>query len=211
MGNFASGYYGLAGGAVQATYDDQPGVGVPGELAYASDINLCDALYVGDANGIAAGMGVKRVAITDAVSLQTPLDAIYLPGNTWSAFGVNGSAGGETIANFAGIVVFDETMQSDSSGRPGWDTGRMAMVARPQRGGARPYVYCREAMTKGNNLWWVTIGGTAASGAVYNAGEFADHAPAGGVTSVEITTAFLVTSGIAGGVAMVEFPLSNAG
>ena len=214
MSDFNRGYYGIAGGAVQAAYDDQPGIAVPGELAYASDLNMCDALVVGDANGVPAGYGVKRVSITadDAVSMQTPLDALFLPGNTvGTAWGVNGAAGGETIASFAGIVVFDETMQSNSSGQPGWDTGRMAMVVRPHRSGGRVWIYCLEAMTKGNNIWWVTAGGTAASGAVYTAGMFADHNPAGGVTAVQITTAFLITSGIAGGVALVEFPLSNAG
>jgi len=213
MGNF-TGFYGIAGGAVQSTYDDQPGVGVPGELAYASDINFCDALCVGDANGIAAGLGVKRVSISsdDAVSLQTPLDAVFLPGNTAGAsWGVNGSAGGETIASFAAVMIFDETMQSDSSGQPGWDTGRMAMVARPERGGARPYVKCVEACTKGNNVYWITVGGAAASGAVYAAGQFASYSPGGGVTAVELTNAFFITSGVAGGVAMIEYPLSYAG
>ncbi len=194
-----TGYYGAANGAAQTVYTDQPGVGVPGMLAFSSDDNLVDSLYVGETEGVGAGMGVRRAAVTDTESLQAPKDAVYLPAG----------AGAETLASFAGIVVFDETMQSDENGNPGWARGRMASVVRPKRGGGRVYIKCKEAFTAGSStLNWVIVGGTT-NGVAYVPGDFAPAALAGGAagTSVAITTASIVTSGAAGGVCIVEFPV----
>jgi hypothetical protein len=197
--SFRNGYYGAAGGAAQVTYQDQPGAGVPGMLAFASDLNLTDSMYVSDAAGVSAGKGVKQAAVSDTFSMQEPKISCLLP-----------TGGAETIADFAGIVVFDEGMQSDENGNPGWDTGRMAQILRPVRGGGRIHIKCREAFTAySSTLNWVIVAGTT-NGVAYVPGDFAPAAlgGAGAGTSVAITTATVITSGAAGGTCIVEVPNS---
>ena len=192
-----NGFYGTKNGSAQTTYTDQPGVAIPGKLAFASDINLCDSFPVSDANGVAAGRGVKAAAITDLTNPQALNESILLP------------VGSETVANFLGVVVFDQTMGSDfTTGAPGWNVGRIANVLKFNRVGGRIWVYAREAVTAGSStVNWITTPGTVTSGAVYLAGEFSPAVAAGGTAaSTAITTAKWITSAIAGGVAMLEFP-----
>ena len=59
-------YMGTAFGAIQTAVFDQPAAGVHGGLYAASDINLCDAISVGEANGIDVGSGVVASAIASA-------------------------------------------------------------------------------------------------------------------------------------------------
>lgn len=59
-------YMGTAFGAIQNAVFDQPAAGVHGGLYAASDINLCDAISVGEANGIDVGSGVVARAIASA-------------------------------------------------------------------------------------------------------------------------------------------------
>lgn len=190
------GFRGSVGGAVQTAYNDQPAVAVPGMVAFASDLNNCDALFVGQADGIAAGRGVKLAnQTTNDWDLQAPHQAAFLPES------------GDAAAVFAGIVIFDEAMQSDENGVPGWEKGRVARVLRPGRSGGRVYVKAVDAISRATatvNL--VTIGGTDEK---YKPGEFAPAAlagTAGAGTSVAIaaTVARWVTDAPAGGVAILE-------
>lgn len=193
--SFASGYRGVAGGSVQTAVTDQPGIAVPGMLAFASDLNYCDGLYVGETNGVAAGKGIAVTDVSDDISYQRPNLSINLP------------ADAATKAAFAGIVVFMENMQSDENGVPGWAKGRIAQVARPGRAGARIYVKAVEAVDHtADSVNWVTVAGTDG---LYEKGEFAPAALAGTAaagTSVAIdaTVARWVTSAPAGGVACIE-------
>lgn len=59
-------YMGTAFGPIQKAVFDQPAAGVHGGLYAASDINLCDAISVGEANGIDVGSGVVVSAIASA-------------------------------------------------------------------------------------------------------------------------------------------------
>lgn len=190
---FDTGFRGNVGGSVQANYTDQPGVGVPGMLAFASDVNLCDAVYVGEIDGIAAGCGVVFVDVVDDISLQRPNVAAELPDSA------------TVVADFKGIVVFDEQMQSDSDGVPGWANGRIGRVLRNNRNGGRVYVAAREAVDHtSDTVNLVIVGGTDL---LYKAGEFAPTALAGTAlagTSVLIPTAKWVTSVAVGDVAMIE-------
>ena len=195
--SFASGFHGTVGGSVQSSYADQPGVGISGMLAFASDINKCDSMYISDAAGVAAGKGVKKAQLTDAISLQSPNQSVLLP------------TGSETVADFVGVLVFDETMQTNENGIPGWATGRMGSVLRYSRVGGRVYVKVREAVTAGSStVNWVTTAGTNNT-VTYEAGEFSPAACSGGsAVSTAITGAKWVTSASAGGVAIMEFPVS---
>lgn len=144
---FSNGFRGTANGAVQAAVTDQPGVAVAGMLAFASDLNYVDALYIGDANGIAAGKGVKVAAVSDSVSLQRPNQSMHIP------------TGSETEADFAGVLVFNEAMQSDENGVPGWADNRIGQLAKPTRSGVRIYVNAIEAIAVGDPVHWI-IGAT---------------------------------------------------
>ena len=190
--SFATGYRGQVMGSVQTTYADQPGVGVPGMLAFASDINMCDAMFIGEADGIAAGKGVQGIVADEGLGFTRPGLAAYLPD------------GDEAAAELYGIVVFDEAMQSNEDGVPGWAFGRVARVVRPGRAGGRVYVKAVEAVVPGTSTvnWVITQG----SDKKYEVGEFAPGVLNSGTvgTTVAIANAKWVSAAEAGGVAIIE-------
>lgn len=196
MAGFADGYRGTQLGSVQTTYTDQPGVAVAGMLAFSSDINMCDAVFIGEPLGIEAGKGVQFVASDEGLGFQRPPVAAYLP------------AGSESAAEMAGILVFDQAMQSmeDTDGNPinGWAKGRVGRILRPGRGGGRVYVKAKEAIVPGtSSVNWVI---TAGSDGVYEVGEFAPSALNSGTVGVTValTNAQWITAADAGGIAMLE-------
>lgn len=187
-----NGFRGTVGGAVQTAYTDQPGVAVPGQIAFASDLNQCDAHIVGETNGLAAGRGIKLTAISDDISLQRPNSAAFLPGDD------------DTKAAFAGVVVFDEAMQSDENAVNGWAKGRVARIVKPGRAGGRIYVLAKEDIAVTDTVNWVTIAGTDG---LYAKGEFSPDALAGDAefgTSVALDNARWIAGAAAGGVAILE-------
>lgn len=195
--SFATGFRGSVNGSVQTTYDDQPGQAMPGMLMFASDINMCDAVFIGETLGIEAGKGVQFVNGDEGLGFQRPAVLAYLP------------AGTEAAAELAGIIVFDEAMQSqaDADGNPinGWAKGRMARVLRPTRAGGRIYVKAKEAVVVGTStVNWVIAAG---SDGVYEAGEFAPGVLASSTvgTTVAITNAKWITNAAAGELAGLEF------
>lgn len=190
--SFASGYRGTAGGSVQTAYTDQPGISLAGMLAFASDLAQCDALFIGEADGIRAGAGVRLLAANEGLGFQRPALAAYLP------------EGDEAVAEFGGIIVFDEAMQSDENGVPGWANGRVARVLQPGRAGGRIYVNAKEAVVPGTStVNWVI---TPDDAAVYEAGDFAPAALGGGAAgvSVALTNCKWITAADAGELAMLE-------
>ena len=192
--SFNTGFRGTAQGAVQDAYYDQPAVSVPGMLAYASDIDLCDAIFVGETNGVGAGAGIKETVYDNSIDAQTPPVAAYLP------------TGGESISDFAGVIVFDEGMQCDENGNPGWGLGRVAQRLRAKRVGGRIWVKVKEAVVLGSaSVNWVVAAGTT-NGVAYVPGDFAPEALGGGAAgiSVAITTAKWRTAAAAGGLALLE-------
>jgi hypothetical protein len=162
-------------------------------VAFASDLNQYDAFYIGEADGIAAGRGVVLAPVTDDISFQKPNEAAYLP------------AAGAVAADFAGILAFDEAMQSDENGVPGWAKGRMGRVIRPIRAGGRVYVKVVEAVDHtADTVNLVIVAGTDE---LYEAGQFAPAALAGTAlagTSIALSNARWVTSAAAGGLAIIE-------
>jgi hypothetical protein len=194
MGNF-NGFRGSVGtaGAVQTTYNDQPGVAVPGMLAFASDLANTDGIFIGGDTGIAAGRGVVFSALAQASDLQRPNLSAVLP----------------TVATAAGdldgILVFDETMQSDSNGVPGWNPGRVGRILRPAGAGGRVYLKAVDAFTLASTVNLVTVAGTDGK---YQVGEFAPAALAGDAThgtSVACSNGTVEAPAAAGGVVLVNF------
>jgi len=175
--SFASGYRGVAGGSVQTTYQDQPGIAVDGMLAYASEqaIANLDAIFIGEVNGIAAGRGVRLLAANEGLGYQRPPWQAFLP------------EGDEAAAEFGGIVVFDEAMQSDENGVPGWAKNRVARILRPGRQGGRIYVKCKDAVNPATaTVNWVIAPDAAG---VYERGEFVPTALAGGAAGTSVALA----------------------
>jgi len=190
---FGTGYRGAVNGSVQSSYTDQPGVAIAGMLAFASDINNCDAIFIGETNGIAAGKGVRLVKGNEGFGFQRPNGVAFLPESD------------EAATEFGGIVVFDEAMQSDENGIPGWAKGRVARLLRPGRAGGRVYVKAIAAVDVDTaTVNWVIKAGTDGK---YEAGEFTPAALAGTAAagySVALTNAKWVTDAAAGDLAMIE-------
>lgn len=190
--SFSTGFRGTTNGAVQSNYTDQPGVGVPGMQAYAGDHGLVDSYLVNETDGVAAGRGVVFTTISDSISLQRPNRSVGLP------------TVATTAADFAGINLFDEAMQSDANGVPGWAYGRMARIQRPSRMGGRVYVKAVEAIDPDTDT--VNMVTVAPADESYAVGEFSPSALGGGNagTSVELTNCKWETVAAAGGVAIIE-------
>ena len=197
MGKFSDGFRGNVMGSVQTTYADQPGQAVAGMLAFASDENNCDAVIIGETNGIEAGKGVQFIALTEsATQMQRPAVSAYLPD------------GDESAAQMAGIVVWEPAMQSmaDAGGNPinGWAKGRVARILRPGRGGGRIYVKAKDEVLPGSSTvnWVIAVG----SNAKYELGEFAPGVLNSGTvgTTVAIANAAWITDADANGLAIIE-------
>jgi len=192
-GPFNTGFRGSQNGSIQTVVTDQPGLGVVGELCFASDNDLVDSYLV--KTGVFAGAGVQLVANAAGLGqFQLPGQLAQLPNDENLA-----------IADFAGVVVFDENMQSDANGVPGWEDGRTCRVVRPGRAGGRIWVKAVVAVDKATaSVNWVVKAGTDG---LYRAGEFAPAALAGSEAagySVAITTAKVISSAAAGGVFAIE-------
>lgn len=193
IATFGTGFRGTVQGAIQTTVKDQPGQGVPGMLPFAGDNDLIDSYVTG--SDVFAGGGVQLVANSGGLAqFQLPGQLAQMP-----------NASNLTIADFGGVVVFDENMQSNANGENGWAEGRVARVLRPGRAGGRIFVKAVEAVDKAAaTVNWVTQGGTDGK---YAAGEFAPAPLAGSAAagySVAITTAKVISSAAAGGVFAIE-------
>lgn len=184
---FNTGFRGNVGGSVQTNYTDQPGVGVPGMLAFASDINLADSVFISEDDGIAAGRGVVFEDLDDSTAnLQRPNVGAKLPNS------------GSTVDDFKGIVVFDEQMQSNADGVPGWANGRVGSILRNDRSGGRIYVDVKEAiddLTAGVHLF-------IAKNGPHEIGEFGPILIGG--SNIFIPNAKWVTIAAVGDIAIIE-------
>jgi hypothetical protein len=195
--SFATGYRGTVMGSVQTTYADQPGQALAGMLAFASDDNFLDSIFIGESNGIEAGKGVQAITADEGLGFNRPPLLAYLPD------------GDETAAELYGVIVFDQAMQSqaDGDGDPinGWAKGRLARILRPGRSGGRIYVKAKEAVVVGSSTvnWVITVG----SDAKYEVGEFAPGVLNSGTvgTTVAVSNAKWVTNAAAGELAILEF------
>ena len=186
---FQNGFRGQRGsaGAVQTDYKDHPAIGIPGMLAFASDIRQIDSFLVGETDGIAAGKGVRlEESSQDAPNLQTPPFQSYLP------------TSGSGTTHFAGILIYDESIQSDENGVPGWANGRLGRVVMPQRGGGRVYIKARETIEITDSVNWVIVAPTDES---YEVGEFSPAALGGGAAGTSLVISDTIARWVRGALA----------
>lgn len=173
---FASGFRGTVGGSVQANYTDQPGKGLAGMLAFASEEAIAgiDSVFINETNGIACGKGVTFTQSTAAATnLQLPDVVASLP------------VTGDTVANFGGILLFDATAQSDENGVPGYADNRVARILRPKRTGGRVYVKVIDTVAVTDTVYMCTV---ASTDGTYQPGDFTSQNSAAGGTFVTLTT-----------------------
>ena len=177
-------YMGTAFGAIQNAVFDQPAAGVHGGLYAASDINLCDAISVGEANGIDVGLGVVASAIASAkISGINDLEA-KLPAADDAAI--------------YGFVIRTQAGCTDASGKNYVPEKRQATVLRYDRVGGRFWYKMPDAFTP--------------TSTVYIA--YTDDAVAGGKGHLAVTTEAsknfalnklkIRNSGAAGDLALIE-------
>ena len=221
MSNNRGIYGGVPFGAIQTNFYDQQETSADGRLAYASDIDLCDAISVGEEGGVGVGYGVKIVALSGAAKRPGINDQqIILPDSS------------STAADFGGMVIRTMAGNTGADGENYMREKSMATVLRKERVGGRIYVRMADAFTAGASAYWriaervpnsnVKVGrlcGAAISGqgttpAVAATGTvtFTEN-PSDGVNSstssvtdtVQMTNVKFRSSGAAGDLALVEF------
>lgn len=134
-------------GFAQFQYFDQQATALAGMLANASDINLVDSAFVGPVDatvGLTAGIGVM---VNPTVRSNRPglnYDIVMPPDNT------------ATDESFAGIVVRNQFMRTNSNGEACYFFEDMANYARRDRAGARIWVQLAQGTTVfGGSVYWI--------------------------------------------------------
>lgn len=177
-------YMGTAFGAIQNAVFDQPAAGVHGGLYAASDINLCDAISVGEENGIDVGSGVVVSGIESAKISGINDSEAKLPADKNAAI--------------YGFVVRTQAGCTDASGKNYVPGKRQATVLRYDRVGGR--------------FWYKMPSKFNTTSKVYIA--YTDDAAAGGkghltvITegdkNFELTKLKILNSGSEGDLALIE-------
>ena len=177
-------YMGAAFGPIQNAVFDQPAAGVHGGLYAASDINLCDAISVGEANGIDVGSGVVASAIASAkISGINDLEA-KLP-----------TRGSDAIYGF---VVRTQAGCTDASGKNYVPEKRQATVLRYDRVGGRFWYKMPDAFTPASKVYIAYTDDAAAGGK----GHLTVMTEAS--KNFELTKLKIRNSGSAGDLALIE-------
>lgn len=185
-------YHGTKFGFVQDAVYDQMGISQEGRLANASDINLCDAVSIGEENGIGVGLGVSISTISGAIKPGINSDQLKLPTSE------------STAADFAGILVCTDTGHTDADGRNYMAHKEMGTLLRKERVGGRIWIKAQDAITTGGNLYWV-IADTANSGK--KIGGFVGTAVAN--DTVLVPGVKVVAGAAAGKLALIEVGVST--
>lgn len=134
-------------GFAQFQYFDQQATALAGMLANASDINLVDSAFVGPVDatvGLTAGIGVM---VNPTVRSNRPglnYDIVMPPNHA------------ATDEDFAGIVVRNQFMRTNSNGEACYFFEDMANYARRDRAGARIWVQLAQGSTVfGGPVYWI--------------------------------------------------------
>lgn len=134
-------------GFAQLQYFDQQATALAGMLANASDINLVDSAFVGPVDatvGLTAGIGV----------MVNPTVRSNRPGLNYDIVMPPDSAA--TDESFAGIVVRNQFMRTNSNGEACYFFEDMANYARRDRAGARVWVQLAQGSTVfGGPVYWI--------------------------------------------------------
>lgn len=134
-------------GFAQFQYFDQQATALAGMLANASDINLVDSAFVGPVDatvGLTAGIGV----------MVNPTVRSNRPGLNYDIVMPPDIAA--TDESFAGIVVRNQFMRTNSNGEACYFFEDMANYARRDRAGARIWVQLAQGSTVfGGPVYWI--------------------------------------------------------
>lgn len=187
-------YMGTAFGPIQNAVFDQPAAGVHGGLYAASDINLCDTISVGEANGIDVGSGVVEANSIDVGSgvVESAIASAKISGiNDLEAKlpTVDGAA-------IYGFVIRTQAGCTDASGKNYVPEKRQATVLRYDRVGGRFWYKMPTAFTTTSTVY---IAYTDDAG---GKGHLTVTAEAG--KNFELTKLKIRNSGIAGDLALIE-------
>lgn len=184
-------YHGTKFGFVQGAIYDQMGVSAEGRLANASDINLCDAVSVGETNGIPVGRGVSMAALSGAIKAGINNEKLMLPTSS------------STAADFAGILVRTDTGHTDANGVNYMAAQEMGTLLRSTRVGGRIWVKAYNQITTGGNLYWIIDNSVDSDQPI---GGFAGSAISAStdVDTVQLTNAKVVAGAAAGELALIE-------
>lgn len=180
-------YHGTKFGFIQSDVKNQMGVALEGRLANASDINLCDSLSVGEADGVGVGLGVKIGALTGAIKTGVNDQQVVLP------------TAGATAADFGGIVVRTDSGHTDAANRTFVAKEEMATVLRAKRVGGRIWVKAQGAITTGGDIYWVIADD---AGSELTTGGFTGTAVS--QKTVKLTNVRVVAGAAKGGLALIE-------
>lgn len=143
MSNNRGIYGGVPFGSVQTNFYDQQATSADGRLAYASDIDLCDAYSVGQAGGIGVGYGVKIVPLAGQKKRPGINDLeIVMPDSA------------STAADFGGILIRTMAGNTGADGENYMRENSMGTVLRKERVGGRIYIRMYDNFTAGNNAYW---------------------------------------------------------
>lgn len=143
MSNNRGIYGGVPFGAIQTNFYDQQETSADGRLAYASDIDLCDAISVGEEGGVGVGYGVKIVALSGAAKRPGINDQQIILPDSYS-----------TAADFGGMVIRTMAGNTGADGENYMREKSMATVLRKERVGGRIYVRMADAFTAGTSAYW---------------------------------------------------------
>lgn len=143
MSNNRGIYGGVPFGAIQTNFYDQQETSADGRLAYASDIDLCDAISVGEEGGVGVGYGVKIVALSGAAKRPGINDQQIILPDSFS-----------TAADFGGMVIRTMAGNTGADGENYMREKSMATVLRKERVGGRIYVRMADAFTAGASAYW---------------------------------------------------------
>ena len=180
-------YHGTKFGFVQSAVYDQMGVSLPGRLANASDINLCDSITVGEANGIEVGLGVSIATLSGAIKGGINSEQVKLPTSS------------STATDFAGILIRTDTGRTDADGRNYMGYQEMGTVLRTARVGGRVWIKAYNQITAGGNIYWIK---NNASNSALPIGGFAGSAIS--EDTVQLGNVRVISGAAAGGLALIE-------
>jgi len=144
-------------GFAQSSYVDQIGSALPGSLAYASDQRLVDSYIVQPsigADGLEAGIGVVSAVIpsNEREGFREGVNTKY----------VGAPAVGATEANFEGITVRNQQMDTNTAGKACWFANRMCNVLRAKRVGGRIWVQLSNGSSAvDGDVYWIISDTTA--------------------------------------------------
>lgn len=133
-------YTGSNNGFMQTAYVDQQGTALPGDLAYASDVDLIDACVVSMPAGSEGDLLPVGVGVVGAYNADASR-----PGMT--SVKVSPVGADTTAAQLYGVTVRNQQCRTDENNVSGWGDGDVCNVMRTARVGGRIWVTAGNAAT----------------------------------------------------------------